>query len=387
METVICGASAFQYWRTPPIVSLLAGGPSDYPGLSGLISEDELIAMRQELAVSSPLTQVCQNGPAWRHAGPMQNTIREWQMLLSPGVKPPIDVLVSDPKDRRSTGFVKTTLWRADLPFGSTQQIAEDLSVTSPAFTMLQIARRSSLPKTVILASELCGGYAVFRTPLPIAKQLQRMIRRDELPCLGGWRPCLTVAGMLTDLWARPALIGPDDLVDIAERSDSRNGRANLLKAAELVRPGSASPFETQAGILLGFPRRLGGEGLGGFTYNEKAVLSADARLLAQRECCYCDLYWPEGVDVECQSALYHKEKAENLWDSDRTAALQLMGIEVLPLTFAQLKDERRFEAFTLVVERALGRAHRAKTANQAAASLALREEVLARPLTLPDSL
>ena len=386
MDTVICGSSAFQYWRTPPIVELLAAGPSDYPGLCRFVDEETLLGFRNDLISSLPLPRACADGPAWRHAGAALKTIRDHQLLLAPAANMPLRVMTDDPKDRRATGIARSMLWKGALPSCSTEQIAEDLEVTTPAFTMLQLAHETSLVKTALMASELCGTYAVFHSPPVIARQLQSMIDGHRLPELDGWRPCLSAGGKLTDLWSRPALIDPSDLVAIAERSDSRNGRSKLLQAAELVKAGAASPFESQAGVLLGFPKRLGGEGLDGFTHNEKVALTPDGRLLAQRDCCYCDLYWPEGLDVECQSAQYHETEGGFLSDSDRTAALRLVGVEVLPLTYAQMKDKGRFDAFVLAVERALGRKHGSKSARQVAASRNLREEAFVNWWNLPTS-
>ncbi len=386
MGTVVCGASAFQYWRTPPIVELLAAGPSDHPGLCRFIDEESLIGFRSNLAASLPLPRACAGGPAWRHAGSALKTIREYQMLLAPAADLPLKVMIDEPKDRRATSIVKTMLWKGDLPYCSTEQIADDLEVTTPAFTLLQLAHEMSLVSLTLMASELCGSYAVFHAPPVIARQLQTMIDSRRLPELGDWRPCLSPGGKLTDLWSRPALIDPGNLTSIAEQSDSRNGRTKLLKTAELVKPAAASPFESQAGVLLGFPRRLGGEGLDGFTYNEKVALTPDARLLAQRECCFCDLYWPEGLDVECQSAQHHDMEGSFLSDSDRTAALKLVGMEVLPLTYAQMRDKGRFDAFVLAVEDALDRPHRNKTSRQAAATQDLRDEVFVNWWNLPNS-
>ena len=386
MDTVICGSSAFQYWRTPPIVELLAAGPSDYPGLCRFVDEETLLGFRNDLISSLPLPRACAAGPTWRHAGPILKTVREYQLLLAPGADLPLKVMIDEAKDRRATSIVKTMLWKGPLPHCSTEQIAEGLEVTTPAFTMLQLAHEASLTKTVLMASELCGTYAVFHAPPVIARQLQSMIDHQRLPELDGWRPCLSAGGKLTDLWSRPALLEPNDLVDIAERSDSRNGKATLLKAAELVKPAAASPFESQAGVRLGFPKRLGGEGLGGFSHNEKVDLAPDARLLAQRKCCYCDLYWPDGLDVECQSTQHHSAEGDYLSDSDRTAALKLAGFEVLPLTYAQMRDETRFDAFVLAVEQALGRKPRPKTSRQVNATRALRSVVFVDGWSLPNS-
>ena len=262
------------------------------------------------------------------------------------------------------------------MPMGATRQIDEDLSVTSPAFTMLQLARFASLQRMALLASELCGTYAVYQAPAPIALQLQKMHDRGRLPEIDGWRPCLSAEGKITSLWSRPPLVDPHDLADMAAQSESANGRKRLLRVAELVKPLAASPFETQAGMLLGLPRSFGGAGLGGFTHNEKVDLTADGRLLAQRGCCYCDLYWPDGLDVECQSAQFHDNAESHLSDSERATALSLVGVKVLPLTFAQMEDSKRFAAFVLAAERALGRRHVVLSEAQKMAARSLREEI-----------
>ena len=384
MDTIICGASAYQFWRTPPIVLHLAAGSSDHPALRKTVAEEELIAFRQSLIEGLPLARACADGPSWRHAGVLQKAVREYQLVLAPSMDLPVDMLVGHERDRRSSSFVKTTLYKGALPRGAVRGIDEDLSVTSPAFTMLQLARSASLQRTVLLASELCGCYAVYHAPAPVACQLQKMIRRHRLPGVDGWRPCLTADGQLTDLWSRPPLVEPSELIDMAVQSDSLDGKKRLTRAAELVKPMAASPFETQAGALLGLPKLLGGAGLGGFTHNEKVELTPDARLLARRDCCYCDLFWPDGLDVECQSALYHNNVDGYLSDSDRAAALSLVGVDVLPLTYDQMRDPKRFSAFVHATERSLGRKHVEPSEAQEAATQKLREEIFVDWWSLP---
>ena len=130
--------------------------------------------------------------------------------------------------------------------------------------------------------------------------------------------------------------------------------------------------------MLLGFPRNLGGEGHGGFSFNKKISLTRDARFLAQRNNCYCDLYWESGLDVECQSSLVHQNEGSFLSDSDRTAALRRMGIDVLPITYGQLADASRFDALSRTISSMLGKPHPTKSDRQKQLSAKLRQEVLA---------
>ncbi len=383
MDTVICGPTAYQYWRIPPIVHLLCAAPEDYPVLRKIIGLEELRGFRSDLDSRSPFTASC-GGPAWRNVREESKTLRESHRFLSSFANYPVDILVHDRNATCPTGILNPWLWTHDLPHGSTTQIVDDLYVTTPAFTLLQLASKASLAQTVMLASELCGSYAVYEAPAPIASQLNKLALRGRLRSFGGWTPCLSESGQVTNLWKREPLLTPGQIMSLAEEASPCRGCNTLRQAAELVVPMAASPFETQAGILLGFSRRRGGEGFAGFTHNERVELSRAAKLVADRGCCYCDLYWPDGLDIECQSAQYHDNSGSYLSDADRSAALELMGVKVLPLTFKQVKDERRFDAFSKAVAHALGVEPRPKTTRQLAAAETLRSEVLVDWNSLP---
>ena len=151
----------------------------------------------------------------------------------------------------------------------------------------------------------------------------------------------------------------------MARLSDSPRGTKRLRQVAELVIPGAASPFETKAGLLLTMPRTLGGFGHSGMVHNQQIVLTSRSRSLARKECCYCDLYWNEGIDVECQSAMAHDNEASYLSDSERTAALLSEGVIVLPLTYAQMADRKRLAKFSETLARLRGIPTKPKTVKQ----------------------
>jgi hypothetical protein len=384
MGATICGSTAYQYWRIPPIVKLLAVGSSDNPMLPKLTTEHELTALRLELAERLPFNRLC--SVPYRTQGPDLRVIRETSELIALCADPPIELLARNQNQKHSCAATNYSLWRSNLPAGSCRQITFDLDVTSPAFTMLQLASRSSLARTVLLASELCGNYAVYHAPQPMRAQLERMARRGDLHMIDGWQPCLTSGGKLTDLWMRPPIATIDELEDMVAKSESRCGRRALEEAIRLVKPFASSPFETQAGVLLGFSRRRGGEGFDDFSFNEKVELTPQARLLGQRSFCLCDLYWPDGLDVECQSATFHDNQDSYISDADRISALSLVGVTVLPLTYAQLRDVERFDAFADAVARVLDRRHGEKTPLQATATQRLRKEVFVNWWKLPYS-
>ncbi len=382
MDTLICGSTAYQFWRTPPIVLLMAAGPSDDSTLQKLMTEDELTAFRMDLLERLPFLKAC-SVPKSR-IGDDFKAIRDVSPLLAPSAELPLKVLVHDPKLRRPSSLLKPSVCTSELPAGFTRALSDDVSIASPELALLQLASRASLAHTVLMASELCGSFAIYRAPAPIAAKLQELIGSGRPIAIDGWKPCLSPSGRIGELWQRPPLTTPNELLRLAELSDSRFGASRLRQAAELLKPDAASPFEVQAGVMLGFSRRRGGEGFGNFTHNEKAELSRDAKLLAGRSHCFCDLFWPDGLDVECQSVQFHDTDESFISDSNRTAALSLMGIRVLPLTFEQLRRPDNFEAFSSAVALALGQKPGPKSPRQIEAARKLRDEVFCDWWALP---
>lgn len=381
METIICDISAFLYWRVPPVVRLLTSAAGDDPLLANLVGPEELSKLRAGCA-ELPLARACAfPGTRWRAAGEASRAVRASATTLAVGMEGPVDVLVTRREQTRRATIVRPRLWSAGVPQGELSRISDDLRVVSPGFALLQLARRASL---VLLAAELCGSFAVYSAPECLREVLQRLVDANLLPRMGDWEPCLDHEGKLTDLWSRRPLATPADLRRIAEQSPSSGGRERLLEAARLVTPGAASPFEARAGIILGFTRRRGGEGQGGFAHNRRIALTPEARALAGRFSCYCDLYWREGLDLECQSRLAHDVGSSFLSDSDRTAALKLMGVEVLPVTYRQLKNEARTQTLSKMVAEKRGVSWAPPTERQRAAGQRLRDEVLVDWGSLP---
>lgn len=385
METIICDISAFLFWRTPPILRLLAAAPEDDPCLSRLICRDELLSLRTEMAERIPLCKKSlENGTMWRGSAEAARSIRDASMYLAPSLDFPVDVLVAERRHQHISSSTKTRLWTGGVPLGHKASISDELWVTSPAFTLQQLAARATLGRTVLLAAELCGSFSVYETPEPFRSLLERWAAVGGIPSYGGWSPCFDAKGNLTDLWTHEPLTTPNELLELAQKSESRRGRARLAAVAELVTAGAASPFEAKIGTLLGLPRRLGGEGYGGFVHNKRIQLPDFARALAQRDCCYGDLVWEDGLDLECQSAMYHDNSQSFLSDADRTAALEYLGMKVLPVTYEQIKCPVRLEALSRTIAQLRGISYRDKTPREAAASAALHSEILLDWTELP---
>ena len=373
MDTTICDRTALCYWRIPPVVQLLAAAPEADERLAAVLTDYDL-----ELLSSSNV--VVRERFKQKHcgrAGEVYRTLIEAVPLLALCGDGPFDVLSTYKGEVRESQLVKPRLWSSPLPMGAVRQATDTMGVTSPEFTLQQVAAHESFVRAVVLATELCGSFSVFHTPEPIAGIIQRLCKSNRLPSVGGWSPCLDSNGSLTDLWTRDPLTTPAELQRLARTTDSPRGRDQLARAAKYVVGGSASPFEAQVGILLGLPARYGGAGLGGFVHNKRVGFTPDAALMAQRDCCYCDLYWDEGLDLECHSKTWHAARDSQLSDFTRETALDLMGIDVVPVTYDQLASKRQFSAIARIVAGKLGRKTRHKTDAEGRAEDRLRDEVL----------
>lgn len=390
MDAIICDISAFLYWRAPPIVRMLASEPASSPLLRDLLTWREVNELRGALAASSPLfATAAGEGRSRARLGLRASAIANSAVELSVSLAPPIDLLVTDASQRSASALVRPRLCSAMACDASVRAAAPNVGVTTPLFALQQIAARASLAHAVMLASELCGSFSVYVAPEPVRAVLQRLIDEGRLPRISGWSPVLDQDGRLMELWSRPPLATARQIRQYAQDSAVARGRAQLMRAAELVVDGAASPFEVVAGMLLGFSRRLGGEGYGAFSHNRKVALTYEARRLARRGFLVCDLFWAAGngrraLDVECQSRLMHASGDAALSDADRATALDLTGIDVVNVTYGQLAEPRRFEALSQLVAQKLGAPYREKTAGQRAAAERLRAEVFSDWATLP---
>ena len=376
MDIIICDISAFDFWRTPPIVRMLLAANEQDQNLRSILDEQSIANLRASVANSSLCKTFLQPNTALRKPGNAAKALAPITPLLAANHQGPIDIAVESHSQCHNSSIIRPRFCARPIPLDHITAIDECVSVASPQFALLQIARRASLARTIMLASELCGTFAIYQAAPPIRSALQTIANSRAFPQVGGWKPFITAQGMITDLWSRPALATPDELMTIARDLPARRGSGRLRLAASLTTPGAASPLEVQAGMLLGLSRQYGGEGYTEFSFNKRVDLSPDARALAQRSHCYCDLYWDDGVDVECQSAAAHNQESSFLSDSDRTAALTYMGIDVIPVTYGQLADEHRFNALSRTIAKVRGKRIRPKTNRQVMAVKELRRDL-----------
>ena len=203
METIICDISALDYWRTPPLVQLLLAGNEDVPELRGAVNAADVLALRAAIA-EEPLCQaMLRPGPSTRNAGAKAKRLRPVIPLLATNQTAPVDILAREHRACHASDIVTPRLWSHDLPLGSCVDISDEVRVATPAFALLQLAGRLDLATLLLIASELCGSFAIFEPCRPIADALQKMARAGKIPAIGGWEPFVDGSGAVSTLCGR----------------------------------------------------------------------------------------------------------------------------------------------------------------------------------------
>lgn len=356
MDTLtLCGWSAFQWHRIPPLVKMLhlAGGGDD-------ACLDEL------LDASSPLF----GGIDW----PLHAHARD----------------VNHKPARR--GLVEPHLCSA-IDASCLVHTSGCIAIMDPLATLLTLAQMLSCERLALAGSEMCSGFAIFRPDTGLQAILDQVNQGDLSP-LGdyaedaipeirfGWQQARDLNGRPTDLWKRPALLTISQIEEyVAGLPVRTQGRTRLRDACKLMVAGAASPLEAKAAILLGQPRRRGGEHLGPVQCNLPIPLNPEARQIARQSICYGDLCFtgPNGrlLDIECHSKTWHDSSKKALSDMARATALECMGVEVLFLTDEQLRDDMQAAEIARRAREKLGIKLTDPAIQLLAKRTALREQIL----------
>lgn len=350
MHEWFCGRTAFHCHRTPPQLKCLMPLFPDigYP--------------KQKLALKRQYNDAC-----------------GWKNVLGPL---PLDTIVSEPDFRRKGAVIQPHLWSGEPPSPSFYDDPDlGISYASPQFTLLTMATQLSVVQLAMAMYEMCGSFAVFQPSKDLQKALDR-IEPTRLRWPGGWKQVMTTKGEPTSLWKRDPLVELPDLYAYAQHLDGIRGAKNYRAALELITGSAASPLEARLSMLLSLPRSRGGEEFPAFINNQRIDLSSSAARLAGKSTCYADLYFPEteehpAIDVECQGRAVHAGDQQSEADANRATAIQIMNIEVIQVTHAQIMDERSFETFCDYLAHKLQVKRAPKTTRMATRAQTLRSEVL----------
>lgn len=344
MDRVLCSATALRYHQIPPQVLAL------YPPMPDSFGDPRHLGI-----ASSPIVTDLLGAPIHR--------------LVAKGVP------------RARTKLYRTHALSRELPFGSVVDTDHGFQVASPALSLLGLASELSPAQLLMAAYELCGTYSTFAPRRRTEELLAGAISRGAIAPREGWPRVVGSNGRALGLWKRPPLANAGELARFAAQAEGFHGVKRLRWASRHMTGICASPLEARVSILLGTPKASGGLGLA-FENNRRIALSGQAQQLYHHGCCYADLYF-EGtatrppVALECQGASVHGGEAAGLSDAARTAALQLMGVDVIPVTHEQIREPESWDAVKQLLARRLG-VRLGKTASQLRAETELRHGLFA---------
>lgn len=343
MDLTLCGQSAFYYHRIPPQVLGL------YPAISLGNMDRRCCGLGSHAVVKDLL-----------HA--------------------PLHRLVFTRAQSGSRSLFKSHLLTQEPPPGSFRQTEHGFDVTSPEFTLLNLATQVSRNQLLMACYEMCSSFAVFTPCERAQKQLDEAISLKLIPPDCGWERVVDTKGNGTNLWKRAPLLSAADIAAFAKQAAGLRGVKQLHWAAKRMTGQTASPFEVQTSMLISLPRDEGGLGID-ITNNARIPLSEAARSLYDKTCCYADILIESftdsmGVILECQGRSAHDSEAASLSDAERATALTSMGYDVIQLTYDQIKDKKSFDHIAELIHKKAGLPYTPKTKQECDAEDALRQKL-----------
>ena len=344
MDLTLCGQSAFNYYRIPPQVLGL------YPAISLSNMDRRCCGLGSHAVVKDLL-----------HA--------------------PLHRLVFTRAQSGSRSLFNSHLLTQGPPPGSFRQTEHGFDVTSPEFTLLNLATQVSRNQLLMACYEMCGSFTVFKPCERTQQQLDEAISLKLIPPSCGWERANDTKGNDTNLWKRTPLLTAADIAAFAKQAAGLRGVKQLRWAAERMTGQTASPFEVQTSILISLPRDEGGLGID-ITNNARIPLSEAARSLYDKTCCYADILIESatdsmGVILECQGRSAHDSEAASLSDAERATALTSMGYDVIQITYDQIKEKKSFNHIAELIHKKAGLPYTPKTKQERTAEDALRQELL----------
>lgn len=368
MSIVLCGRSALEYHRTPPVL------------------------MDWEIPVEQATAPLSAGGAGTNPATfRLRANAREAERTIIPrlltdlkGLSLPVHVMVDGTVRRNASSCIAFHR----LPEKLRDQVVDidrSLSTLSPVGTLASLAMCGDFIPLCKIAMELMGIYAIHReTPLTrmvvnellargvLSVEAQRSYP-DHIRAFydaagkpisffarnGGaipWEVSFDRRGRPTDLWRRAPKMDMDELRMFVSGYKGARGAKLLASVAANTRPGAASPLETKWLLALCLGYRRGGEQWSWPWLNRQIEFDDVGRCIAGQRASVCDALWEdEKVVLEVLGEEFHTDALGFKLHSDRTTALEHLGYTVREVTNEQLMSYEKYEATVQLLAEKLG--------------------------------
>ena len=283
----------------------------------------------------------------------------------------PIHAIVPFASARSNGEAVRFHVWGAPVPDKAFVRVHERVLVSSPLFTVLQLAlatRPSRLVKERAHKSAMEEermrrelGLSPSRVSMADLLAWEHVKRTVESACI-----FTEIAGTycLPAREGESVIYGVSPRVVRAQMDEFLNGwpalkgimRARCVAACAF--DGSASPMETALALMLTLPVAWGGYGLPRPELNARVAVHGDARALSSKADMFIDLLWKrEGVAVEYDSREFHglQGSAKLVMDTERANSLTALGYHALSVTYLQVTQQSRLDLLARQIAGLLG--------------------------------
>ena len=232
----------------------------------------------------------------------------------------PVNVLIGDSAHTRSDGYVKTHMWKGDLPDGSIKRISDGVYVASPELCLVQQASEISF----VRLCQMLGRY------------------------LGTFSPS---KGSDFGFVERQALTTEEELSGFIRKLPVKRPAGIVRQAMRWTCPFSASPQEVNLQLALSLPPTCHGFALPCPHMNYEVELEDTAKEFCKPDkSIRIDLCWPDfGIGLEYQGE-YHQSQIGK--DYARNLAANYMGYQLWYLANEQMVDAVQLEYIARIIAR-----------------------------------
>ena len=357
MDAIICDISAWEYWRTPPVL--------------------RDVEIPQDIALAGPpdgLDLGWAAGKTRANARHIEEQVRQRLLTDLKGISVPVHVMLPNAL-RYSSDLIKAHRIPKGLPKHCAVDIGGGLGVVSASLLLSAPFCNVDRVQLALAMFEACGIYATSPDNSRMRFVLRMLKNNGELEENGmlnpasviceyydangrrstfldsagediPWSLCMPNSGAGSNLWKRPPLTTVDELSTLASEFKGIPGCRSVEQALELAMDGSASPLESKIALFLTANRRFGGEGWPKPKLNHRINFDKAAQRLSGQRFCVADQLYTETKGVlEVEGEAYHSADLTFKRETGRAAALESMGYHVVSFTNDQVADLKNFDA------------------------------------------
>ena len=255
----------------------------------------------------------------------------------------PVEVLVSEPEQRRARRLCVSYACMRELPLGSFIKLSGEVYTCSPEYLLVALTPVLSDAEIILLGFELCGSYSTdprhhrgFTNHQPFTNvgKCQRFLKRAE----------------------------------------HLRGAKRVQKLLSFVENGAASPREAKLAALLTLPHSKGGYGLPKPLLNQEISWHDNTGRQIKRR---VDFYWPnQHLALEYDSNMEHTGAQRIAKDSARRNSLSARGLTMLTATQGQIATKEGTDELARAIARHLSFRNRNRVSNWATRNRKLRKEL-----------